>query len=672
VGNDSVGNDSVGNVLDWGQNSNGQGGDSSLDLGDDGQRLDGDNSRPDKDNVQEAGEDYNDQIHQDKERGDFRGLGQRLSFKLQVFTAPIETPTSGELASFLSFYQRTFQQYGSAGFVRFKVPSGLLGSYPKPTRPSFTTCQRQAVTWVSATVATVEFYNNRNTGAWQIPDPNETFEAGRAIDRWFELFGPGADRELPDYAINIDVRNPRLRTRAGLPRTSAIYPLSGNVLLDSAPNLQGVTTPEAFSSRGFGTVFTLHVEDFEAPSININHCGADKLWIIVAQEDSKKLAATLLRDDFAKDETKCHQYIRHENLFLHPAYLEQNNIRYNCVLQPPGTAILLFPGVAHYGFNLGPNLAEAVNYAPECWVPPELTICRCFKRNPIVRQMFLPKEKIPHDLPPSKKRKEACQRQNTAKRLRTCQRPPHNADPKEWVRYISNFEHFDHTPTLSSSQALRHILALWSRQCILRVCMAVQLWKEDITAKQLLETWRTTPEKDRVQELGLANDLLAKGHLNMALGTILDVLMFRQIRQNHATTMFGDRLENGVLGRHFGIPPDDQKRHRHLQDRYYQSTKLDLLCGDDLGTILMIPQTLDEPFAVSKNTYGRLSIPDIQVIKANLESSTVFCTTRKLANHFVWCILRGEEFPAFSIPLDKLDQMTDGDVVGYLAKCIPV
>ncbi|KAL2261198.1 hypothetical protein VTK26DRAFT_4596 [Humicola hyalothermophila] len=200
--------------------------------------------------------------------------------------------------------------------------------------------------------------------------------------------------------VNINVRDGESREGVCLPEISPIYPLPGNVLLRSAPDIQGLTTPEAFCSEGFGTVFTLHTEDYDAPSINVNHSGSGKLWVVIPREEHEKLVDTLDRDGLAKRPGDCHQYVRHESLFLHPRYLDENRILYRCFVQAPGVAVLVFPGAAHYGFNLGTNVAEAVNYVPEGWLPPDLKKCACNREQmPITRRMFLAPQTTRSTLP---------------------------------------------------------------------------------------------------------------------------------------------------------------------------------------------------------------------------------------------------------------------------------
>jgi hypothetical protein len=61
----------------------------------------------------------------------------------------------------------------------------------------------------------------------------------------------------------------------------------------------------------------------------------------------------------------CGQFVRHESIFLPTDTLRAAGIEYSIILQQPGDIIFTFPGAYYQGFNMGKNLAEAINYAPE-------------------------------------------------------------------------------------------------------------------------------------------------------------------------------------------------------------------------------------------------------------------------------------------------------------------
>ena len=552
----------------------------------------------------------------------------------------IETPTAQEFHSFLSLYTRVSRQYEPRGFVLIRIPSAVLGSCSTPTQPQIATSWRQTLHWKSELVASVEYEEVRHDplSKWQIADLGQEETALSAFTKWCEMFGPGGCASLPNYATNISVRDREDRRGVCLPETSPVYPLAGNVLLHSAPETQGLTTPEAFCSEGFGTVFTLHTEDFDAPSINVNHSGSGKLWVVIPRDEHQKLMDALDRDGVAKRLGKCHQYVRHESLFLHPRYLNENRIQYRCFVQPPGIAVLVFPGAAHYGFNLGPNLAEAVNYVPEGWAPPTVKQCACSpEQKSITRRMFLSTPKRTQSPRPA----TAPHRNKRVKRHHALQRPS-NDDPQQWLRYITSFDSkVEPPPQIRRSFLLRYVLALWSRQRLLQIHDSIQLWKNNTTAKNLCDEWRKTPQQDRVRAR-FSESLASNGHLNNALGSVLDVLISREIRKRYSS---GSRLGPGALYKIFNIPETDTCTHDRIQRKHQSSCKLDELCEKDLGLLFLLPHTAEEPFHVTIHDYARLPGDKAREFQRLVKKSEIFCTARRAASAFLQCALEGGEFP---------------------------
>ena len=59
--------------------------------------------------------------------------------------------------------------------------------------------------------------------------------------------------------------------------------------------------------------------------------------------------------------------------FLSIKLLKESGIKFNIVIQEPGEYMIVDPGVYHQGFNLGYNVAEAVNFATSQWFSHELS-----------------------------------------------------------------------------------------------------------------------------------------------------------------------------------------------------------------------------------------------------------------------------------------------------------
>lgn len=168
--------------------------------------------------------------------------------------------------------------------------------------------------------------------------------------------------------------------------------------------MEGLTLTQGFGSGEFGLAFPLHLEDFELPALNFLQIGSPTWWLTVAKKDLQNLLDILDRNGAApRTGSSDQQYLRHTSIFVLPRYLEQNQIPYNCFLQPQAYGVLLFQGTCHEGFRCGPNMAEAANYYPPGWVPPIIRGCNsaCNGREPITRRhRFKPPQCPPcHDFP---------------------------------------------------------------------------------------------------------------------------------------------------------------------------------------------------------------------------------------------------------------------------------
>lgn len=164
----------------------------------------------------------------------------------------------------------------------------------------------------------------------------------------------------PPYSINTDVNTPRARQALGFCKDSLFDNLKGNFLAKTQERYPGIHTPEAFvSSHEFGAPFGAHVEDFHLEAMNYLSKGAPKVWILIpaaCREKFEELMKTILGPP------KCSQFVRHKYCWPTRTALRNADIKYSIVYQQSHQAVVTMPGVYHWGFNLGANIAEAVNY----------------------------------------------------------------------------------------------------------------------------------------------------------------------------------------------------------------------------------------------------------------------------------------------------------------------
>ena len=129
----------------------------------------------------------------------------------------------------------------------------------------------------------------------------------------------------------------------------------------------GISTPYSY----FGalmTSFAWHTEDMDLMAINYVHYGAPKLWYVVPPKYGHLLESAAKRL-FPEDGKKCSKFLRHKNHLVSPKTMTELGIPFQKIIQEPGQFIVQAPYLYHSGFNLGFNMAEAINFATPRWIP---------------------------------------------------------------------------------------------------------------------------------------------------------------------------------------------------------------------------------------------------------------------------------------------------------------
>ncbi|KAK0627161.1 JmjC domain, hydroxylase-domain-containing protein [Immersiella caudata] len=408
----------------------------------------------------------------------------------------------------------------------------------------------------------------------------------------------------------------------------------------------------------------MHSEDFDMPTVNVHHLGKPKLWFVVPAGEREKLLAALSRDKLAvRRQGSCHQFLRHASLFIHPKYLDEKSVKFTCFLQGPGVAVLVLPGAIHYGFNLGTNIAEANNYVPTGWEPPKLKECKCSGQNPITRKML-----VPPTISPTKQRtalkRAATICQQTRKRPKLCrnsdEQPNEDAPVSQWLRYISSFEPLTPPDAITRAPRIfRHILALWSRRSIVRICEAIKFWGSNYSMKQLSEGWKAGSRLQR-----LLCPLEPAAHLSGMIDTIFGILVCNEIAHKHE---YNGRLEHKT---EFNIEPGDKFTHDRAYRRYRNLRTLNSLCVEGVGLLFAIPATKEAPFHISINDYIKLSKTDVSHFRGLVMSSDVFRKAYQMADKFADCVRDGKDMRVYNwehlTDLTALERASEEEVLKYL------
>lgn len=142
----------------------------------------------------------------------------------------------------------------------------------------------------------------------------------------------------------------------------------------------GIDEPSHYLS-GHLAYSPIHVEDTFLDSINVMHFSYDsnsvKLWLCIHPEDYSdfnnliyhkfKFAYDRSSQDYSGYNPICQFPAHHKRLLISPEILEPTDIRYDIVVQSPGDAVYLAPGVYHQVIDLGVDMAEAVNVGGALW-----------------------------------------------------------------------------------------------------------------------------------------------------------------------------------------------------------------------------------------------------------------------------------------------------------------
>ena len=121
----------------------------------------------------------------------------------------------------------------------------------------------------------------------------------------------------------------------------------------------------------FGSTFTIHVEDMDLYGINVILHGFGKFWYCVAPEHGYKLEKLLNEKIWPEVKTQykdCPNWLRHKTCLIDPTVLEKHGIPVTRMIQQKNEMIIVAPYAYHYGFNLGWNVAEAINFGSPSWI----------------------------------------------------------------------------------------------------------------------------------------------------------------------------------------------------------------------------------------------------------------------------------------------------------------
>ena len=150
-------------------------------------------------------------------------------------------------------------------------------------------------------------------------------------------------------------------------------------LFDRFPHpMPGISTPFVYFGSA-GSCFPMHTEDLDLPYVNFLHAGCPKVWYVVHRTSTHRLLslAARLDQELIPRPNFCKNVLRHKDMLLTPALLSAEGISFDTIVQTPGQFVIGDSFSFHEGFNSGFNLAEAVNFATDAWIPYGRKAIRC-------------------------------------------------------------------------------------------------------------------------------------------------------------------------------------------------------------------------------------------------------------------------------------------------------
>ena len=119
-----------------------------------------------------------------------------------------------------------------------------------------------------------------------------------------------------------------------------------------------------------GSLFVIHREDGKLASLNVLHCGREKLWYVVARKDGYLVENEVKRG-------KCEQKVRHASRWIPRSKLRAMGASFVTLVRRAREVVVVWGDSYHQGGTIGPTVTEAVNYGGPDW-----SIEGCFECTP--------------------------------------------------------------------------------------------------------------------------------------------------------------------------------------------------------------------------------------------------------------------------------------------------
>ncbi|XP_052131332.1 lysine-specific demethylase 4-like [Frankliniella occidentalis] len=191
-----------------------------------------------------------------------------------------------------------------------------------------------------------------------------------------------SDSDTQNSRVNSDSdkQKSQVKRKRSCPKKSDMlkYPSVLNLL---PHKYNGLQTPDFYIGEEH-SCFAGHTEDGALYAANYLHLGFPKIWITIPPEYCEKVRDSLQSLKMDLVHTSCMNSLNHKYYVFTLKFLDDLNVKYHITVQHVGQLIILEPHTIHWGFNCGPNIAEAVNFGTVSWIPEGVKAmrwrCRCY------------------------------------------------------------------------------------------------------------------------------------------------------------------------------------------------------------------------------------------------------------------------------------------------------
>ena len=128
----------------------------------------------------------------------------------------------------------------------------------------------------------------------------------------------------------------------------------------------GITKPYVYVGK-WRSCFGWHKEDQDLYSINYLHSGSPKVWYSLDMNNIEKFEQ-LVKEHFPYEFQQCPEFLRHKTVLFEPSVLLKHGIKLHKIIQMPREFVICKAQAYHSGFNVGFNIAEAINFAMPSWL----------------------------------------------------------------------------------------------------------------------------------------------------------------------------------------------------------------------------------------------------------------------------------------------------------------